>query len=109
MKTSKTVAKSILRVFFIVLCMGLASYFLGFGAFSKHPEQHDTYFGIRNGWTLVYPGLLLAGFITLLIICLKNKYSRPDTNWLLVLNTAILMTYCIVFYLKLYQILNPGG
>lgn len=108
MKTSQIVVKIVLRVFFLLLCFGLASYFFSFGAFTKGNSQ-DATFSIRHSWTLIYPGLLAAGFIALLVIALRNKYSKPDLNWLLVLNTIILMAYCITLYIKMYEVLNPAG
>lgn len=55
---------------------------------------------------LVFPGLLLAGFIGLFIYCAIKKYSMPDMNWLLVVNTVVLMVYCATLYSKIYELIK---
>jgi len=54
---------------------------------------------------MIFPIILIVGFVSLLIICTKKKYSEPDLNWLLVLNTVILIFYGIAIYIRVYHMM----
>ena len=60
---------------------------------------------ITNKSTLVFPVVLLIGFLWLAILCKKNKYQQVDVNWLLVLNSVILITYLVMLYSRIYKVL----
>jgi hypothetical protein len=101
MKSSQLVAKVVVRLFLFLLLLALVPFFTG----DTSKLQH-IYFTGQNKWVLVFPGLLAAGFITLFILCTIKKYSKPDLNWLLVLNTLVLMAYGITLYIRIYQLIK---
>lgn len=103
-KISKTAAKTAIRIFIIILFMGI----LPFVAGQDQPwgeKLANAHLVITNKWTLVFPAILFVGFLTLTILCLKNKYSQTDINWLLVLNAVILVTYLVLLYSRIYKVL----
>jgi len=54
---------------------------------------------------MIFPAILILGFISLLIICTLKKYQEADLNWLLVLNTLILIAYGIAIYIRIYHMM----
>ena len=101
MKTSKIAAKVAVRLFFFLLLLALVPFVTDQSSKLKH-----LYFTNHNKWVLVFPALLTLGFIALLILCSIKKYSKPDLNWLLVLNTAVLLAYGITLYIRIHQIVG---
>jgi sterol desaturase/sphingolipid hydroxylase (fatty acid hydroxylase superfamily) len=103
-KISKTAAKTAIRIFIIILFMGILPLVSG----QNQPWDQrlaDAHLVITNKWTLVFPAVLFLGFLSLTILCMKNKYSQPDVNWLLVLNAVILITYLVMLYSRIYKVL----
>jgi hypothetical protein len=103
-KISKTAAKTAIRIFIIILFMGI----LPFVAGQDQPwgdKLASAHLVIPNKWTLVFPAVLFFGFLSLTILCLKNKYRQTDINWLLVLNAVILITYLVLLYSRIYKAL----
>lgn len=98
MRTSQIAAKVVVRIFFILLVAALVPYFAGNNAKLKHLN-----FVIYHTWTLIFPALLVGGFIGLLIACIVKKYKVPDLNWLLVVNTVVLIVYGIAVFLRVYH------
>jgi cytochrome bd-type quinol oxidase subunit 2 len=92
MKVSQVAAKAVVRVFFIMLLMALIPYLQG----------NNT--KLENVWSLAFPILLILGFVVLLVICSIKKYSKQDLNWLLVVNTLVLIVYAIILYIRIYQL-----
>jgi hypothetical protein len=101
MKISQIAAKIITRLFFILLLMALVPFLQGDTAKLQH-----LYLTPKHMWTLAFPILLILGFIALLIICSIKKFSKTDLNWLLVLNTAVLMAYAITVYISIYKLIG---
>jgi len=101
MKTSRIAVKVVTRIFFVLLLLAAFTLYQNDSTKLKH-----VYFIGNNKWTLVFPALLLAGFVALFITCAKQKYTKPDWNWLLVLNTVILMVYCATFYTRIMELIK---
>ncbi|WP_374951643.1 hypothetical protein [Mucilaginibacter sp.] len=99
MKVSQIAAKAIVRVFFVLLLMALIPFVKGDDTHLSH-----LYLMPKNMWTLAFPILLIIGFVALLVICSLKKYQKADLNWLLVLNTFILMAYAATLYFRIYQL-----
>ena len=99
MKTSQFAAKLVVRIFFILLLMALIPFVQGDNTHLQH-----LYLMPKQAWTLAFPILLILGFIALLIICSLKKYSKQDLNWLLVVNTVVLIAYAATLYLRIYQL-----
>jgi hypothetical protein len=98
MKTSQIAAKVVVRFFFILLLLALIPYFSGDNAKLQHFN-----FVIRQKWTLIFPALLMGGFIGLLVTCTIKKYKVVDLNWLLVVNTLVLIAYVAAIFIRVYH------
>ncbi|MBD1392421.1 hypothetical protein [Mucilaginibacter glaciei] len=101
MKVSQIAAKVVVRVFFILMLMALIPFLQGDGDKLSH-----LYLMPKNIWTLAFPILLILGFIALLIICAIKKYKHQDLNWLLVINTVVLIAYTATVYIRIYQLIK---
>ena len=95
MKTSQIAAKAVTRIFFVLMLLG------AFTLYQDGNKLSHLYFIGNNKWTLIFPALLLMGFATLFITCVKQKYTKSDWNWLLVLNTIVLLIYCATLYTRI--------
>jgi cytochrome bd-type quinol oxidase subunit 2 len=102
-KISKIAAKTAIRIFVIILFVGILPFVTGNQPWDA--KAASTHLVIPNKWMLIYPGVLFAGFLTLTILVLKNKYKIVDFNWLLVLNTVILLVYLVLLYSRIYKVL----
>jgi hypothetical protein len=100
-KISRVAAKTAIRVFMITLFFGVLPFIVGNQ--SLEAKVATTHLYIQNKWTLVYPGILLLGFLVLAIICRKKKYQETDFNWLLVLNTIMLVAYLVMLYSRIFK------
>lgn len=98
MKTSQIAAKVVVRLFFFLLLIALVPYFAGDNA-----KLQNFNFVIRHKWTLIFPAIIFGGFISLLVLCTVKKYKEIDLNWLLVVNTLVLIAYGIAIFIKVYQ------
>ncbi|GGH15757.1 hypothetical protein [Mucilaginibacter phyllosphaerae] len=101
MKTSQIAAKIVTRLFFFLLLIALIPFLQGDTAKLQH-----LYLTPIHVWTLAFPILLILGFIALLVICSIKKFSKTDLNWLLVLNTLVLMAYAVTLYIRIYQLIS---
>jgi len=101
LKISQVAAKTAIRVFIIILFFGLFPFIAGNEAMDARIQS--THLVFPNKWTLVFPAILFLGFLTLVIICKKRKYQVPDFNWLLVLNTVILLAYLVLLYSRIFK------
>ncbi|GAB2983324.1 hypothetical protein GCM10027049_20530 [Mucilaginibacter puniceus] len=101
MKASQLAAKIVTRLFFILLIAALVPFFVGDNYKLKHLYLHTP-----NKWTLIAPILLMLGFIALFVICTVKKYKETDLNWLLVLNTVILIIYGITLGVSIYHMVG---
>lgn len=103
-KISRTAAKTAVRIFIIILFMGILPFISG----QDQPWEAklaNAHLVIPNKWTLVFPAILFVGFLILTILCMKNKYRQTDINWLLVLNAVILITYLVMLYSRIFKVL----
>jgi hypothetical protein len=103
-KISRIAAKTAIRVFIIILFFGLLPLISGQGQ-PWDQRLANAHLVVTNKWMLAFPALLFAGFLTLTILCLKNKYRLTDINWLLVLNAIILVAYLVMLYSRIYKVL----
>ncbi|WP_257668453.1 hypothetical protein [Parapedobacter tibetensis] len=99
---SKFTVKLLIRLFILLLLFAFAPFILEKETV-KPMEQ--TFLYITNKWALVFPALLFLSFLVLLFLTLRNKYQKTDLNWMLSLNTALLVMYVILVYVRLYPIL----
>jgi cytochrome bd-type quinol oxidase subunit 2 len=102
MKASQIVTKIVVRLFFSLMLIALAPPFL-MGDKSKLSKIYLTF---RHPWQMIFPAILIFAFITLLIICSRKKYKEPDLNWLLVLNTFILIVYGVAIYVRVLHLIS---
>ena len=98
MKASQIAAKAITRLFFILLLMAVLPFAQG-----DNKKLGQLYFTTHHKWVFVFPVILILGFISLLVICTIKKFKEMDLNWLLVLNTAILLAYGITLYIRIWH------
>jgi cytochrome c biogenesis protein CcdA len=97
MKASQIAAKVSVRLFLFLILLALVPVFTGT---SVDKQLQGIYLITNNKWVLAFPILLIAGFVTLLIICTIKKYTKPDLNWLLVVNTVMLIAYGITVFIR---------
>jgi hypothetical protein len=95
MKVSHLVTKIVVRIFFALLFVALVPFIQG----DQTKLQH-IYLTFHHKWEMIFPAILIIGFISLFITCAVKKYKEPDLNWLLVLNTVILIIYGIAIYVR---------
>jgi len=100
--TSKIVARLAVRLFLILLFVSVAPFLVDSGASDR---LEHTYLYVVNKWALIFPALLFLSFLGLLILTLKHKYSKVDLNWMLALNTALLIIYVVLLYVRVYPLL----
>lgn len=96
---SKLVAKTMVRLFLLVLVLAFTPLFMGE---ETSGSLQNVYLTITNRWALVSPALLLLIFIVLLILALRQKYSKVDINWMLSLNAGLLIIYLLLLYSRVY-------
>jgi len=100
MKTSGIVAKAVSRLFLLLLVLAIVPLF----QVDTGKLQH-LYIVASSKWLFIFPVMLIGGFVYFLIRCIINKYNEPDSNWLLVINTLILMAYCATIFVRVYQLI----
>lgn len=103
MKISRIAAKVMVRLSLFLVLLALVPLFTGS---TINQQLHDIYIRTNNQWILVFPILLIIGFITFLITCTVQKYTKPDMNWLLVLNSVMLIAYGISIYIRLSHLIR---
>src|SRR5476651_513905 len=101
LKVSQISAKVIVRLFFILLLVSLVPFMEG----DNHKLQ-NLYFTTPHKWIFVFPIILIVSFISLLVICTLKKYKEMDLNWVLVLNTAILLAYGATLYIRIWHLVK---
>jgi hypothetical protein len=101
MKTSQIVAKAVVRLFLFLLLIAAFPFLQG-----NNSKLHQLYFSVPNKWMLVFPIMLIVGFITLFITCTVNKYKETNLNWLLVINTVVLLACGLAIYIKVLNIIK---
>lgn len=99
---SKFIAKLLVRLFMLLLLFAFAPAILE----SKTGRSlHSTFVYIENKWAFIFPGLLFLSFLTLLIITLRHKYQKTDLNWMLSLNTGLLIAYVVMLYVRIFPLI----
>ncbi|MBP3941998.1 hypothetical protein J5U18_00215 [Sphingobacteriaceae bacterium WQ 2009] len=93
---SKIVAKVMLRVFLILLALSAVPLLNKSG---NSLNKINVYF--PSSYAFIFPILLFILFVTLLVIMLKHKYTKVDINWLFSLNTAFLIAYLVLLYVRI--------
>lgn len=99
MKTSGIVAKAVSRLFLLLLVLAIVPLF----QVDTNKLQHLNIV-TNSKWLFIFPIVLIGGFVYFLVRCTLNKYKEPDSNWLLVINTLVLMAYCATLFVKVYQL-----
>ena len=99
MKTSGIVAKAVTRLFLLLLVLAVVPLFQVDGDKWQH-----LYIVSKSKWLFIFPLILVGGFVYFLVRCTIKKYTEPDSNWLLVLNTLILMAYCATIFVRVYEL-----
>lgn len=99
-KRSRFAAKLAVKLFILVLFLGLAPFMLDEG---MNEQIRDLRLVVPRPWTLVFPGLLTLGFLALLTVCIVQKFRKSDINWLLTLNTVILLAYAVIAYIRIFR------
>jgi len=99
---SQFAAKLLVRLFILLLLFAFAPAVLDQQTTRSYRE---TLVYIENKWALIFPGLLFMSFLVLLILSLRYKYRKTDLNWMLSLNTTLLIVYVIMLYVRIYPII----
>jgi hypothetical protein len=101
MKVNRIVTKIVVRLFFLLLLIALVPPFL----LGDQTKLQHIYLSFRHKWEMIFPAILILGFVSLLIVCSVKKYKEQDLNWLLVLNTVILIAYGVAIYIRIYHMM----
>jgi hypothetical protein len=65
--------------------------------------QH-VYLTFHYSWQLVFPVIIIVSFLFLLVTCGLKKFNDPELNWLLVVNTIVLLGYFIAVFIKVMHV-----
>jgi hypothetical protein len=101
MKSGRFIAKLVTRLFFLLLLFACLPLFQ-----VDSSKLHHLYFVTTHKWVWVFPCVLVGAFITLFIGCTVQKYTKPDWNWLLVVNTLVLGAYCATLFIKVLELVK---
>ncbi|MDM1295581.1 hypothetical protein HX021_14920 [Sphingobacterium sp. N143] len=96
---SKIIAKTLLRLFIILLAFATYPLFKGQEATTK---INQISLAFTNKVALIAPILLFCFIVGLMIAMLKHKYNRIDLNWLFSLATIFGILYLILLYARIY-------
>jgi hypothetical protein len=99
MKTSAIIAKAVSRLFLLLLLLAIIPLFQA----DSNKLQH-LYIVTQSKWLFVFPVVLIGGFVYFFIRCTMNKYKETDSNWLLIINTLVLMAYCATLFFRVYEL-----
>jgi cytochrome bd-type quinol oxidase subunit 2 len=99
MKTSGIVAKAVSRLFLILIFLAAIFLFKDDGSKLQH-----LYIVTKSKWMFLFPALLVCGFVFFFFRCTIKKYTETDMNWLLVINTLVLMVYCATLFMRVYEL-----
>jgi len=97
--TSKFISKLLVRLFIIILAVAIAPILVDQHMAAK---LETTYVYIENKWVFIFPLILFLSFLTLLILTGRTKHEQTDLNWMLSLNTVLLIIYVILLCIRLY-------
>jgi cytochrome bd-type quinol oxidase subunit 2 len=96
---SKFISKLLTRLFMLLLGLSVAPFLINKDLASR---LETTYIYIENKWVFVFPAVLFLSFLTLLVLTGRARHEKEDLNWMLSLNTLLLIVYVILLYVKLY-------
>jgi|SRR5690606_4015131 len=99
---SRFIAKLLVRLLILLLLFSMAPLLVDRQLAGR--AEH-VYIYLENKWAFIFPGILFFSFMVLLILTLRKKYTATDLNWMLSLNTLILILYLILLYVRLYPLL----
>lgn len=95
---SKFVSKLLVRLFILILAAAVIPVFVDDEIGAK---METTYVYIENKWVFVFPLILFLSFLTLLILTGRARHEKTDLNWMLSLNTLLLIVYVIMLFIRL--------
>lgn len=99
MKASRLVTKIVVRAFFILLLVALVPMWQG-------NKLQNIYLTFHHNWEMIFPAILIISFMFLLATCAIKRYAEQDLNWLLVLNTCILLVYCVAIFIRISHVMH---
>jgi hypothetical protein len=101
MRASKLVTRIVVRAFFVLLLVAAVPFFYG----DQSKFQH-IYFAFHHKWEMIFPAIIILSFIFLLITCAIKKYNEPELNWLLIVNTVVLLAYGIAIVIRVSRMVG---
>ena len=101
MKYSSIAAKAVSRLFILLLLFATIPLFQADSSKLQH-----LYIVTKSKWLFFFPILLIVSFVYFFIRCTIKKYTEPDSNWLLVVNTLVLMIYCATLFARVYELVK---
>ena len=101
MKNSRFVAKLVTRLFFMLVLFAIIPLFT-----IDRSKLDQLYFVANHKWIWIFPCVLVGSFVTLFAGCTIQRYSKPDWNWLLVVNTVVLLAYCANLYIRVLHLVS---
>lgn len=99
--SSRFVAKLVTRLFFLLLLFAIIPLF----RVDSSKLQH-LYFVTTHKWIWIFPCVLVGAFVTLFVGCTMQKYNKPDWNWMLIINTLVLVAYCATLYIRVIHLVS---
>lgn len=57
-------------------------------------------------WRLIFPVILIGGFMGLSIATALKKYNQPDLNFLLIVNSVMLIIYGMAVFFQISRIVH---
>ena len=95
MKSLKVIAKLMVRLVFILLLVA--------GVLITQSGDKLKQMGYIElwQWRMIFPVLLIGGFIGLVIASAYKKYENNDLNLLLIVNTVMLIIYGMAIFFRL--------
>jgi len=100
MKTSKFLAKFMVRLVFILLLVA------GFAIVQNSGKLQQLGSINLYQWRLVFPVILIGGFMGLSIATALKKYNQPDLNFLLIVNSVMLVIYGMAVFFQISRIVH---
>jgi hypothetical protein len=102
MKANQIAAKAAARLVLFAILMALVPFLSG----GMDKQLQGIFIMTNNKWLLIPPITIILGFVTLLTLCTVKKYREADLNWLLVLNSVILLAYGIVVFIRIQHLIK---
>lgn len=100
--TSKFISKLLVRLFMLILAAAIAPMFVDKQIAAR---METTYVYIENKWVFIFPLILFLSFLTLLVLTGRAKHEKTDLNWMLLLNTLLLIIYVVMLFVRLFPVI----